>query len=177
MAYIIFLLFVLVAASGVALVWTAGTALSMLSGAPYVPTPKAIARIMCSVGDVKKGDRVLDLGCGDAAILIEATKEWGATGVGVELNVFVSWLARFRAWRRGLKSRIQIVRGNIFKVDLPDTDLIFLYLLPRATQRISKRLQERYKHMRVVSHGFEIKNLQPIEVRKSGRAVVRLYEW
>ena len=129
-------------------------AVTMFSGAPWVPTNKVISRGMCDLADLKEGDKVMDLGCGDGSILLTAAKEYGATGYGVELNFLLVWIARLRAWRMGVSDKVMFVRGNMFHCDLPDVDVIMLYLLPKATHRVEKRLQERYKHMTVISHGF-----------------------
>src|SRR5690554_7097676 len=53
---------------------------------PYVPTPQKVVDGMLELADVKKGDVVYDLGCGDGRIVITAAKEYGATGIGVDLN-------------------------------------------------------------------------------------------
>lgn len=177
MWFIVFLLGVLVVLTFAALIYTLGLAMTMFSGAPYVPTPKAVARAMCLVGDVTEGDRVLDLGCGDASILIEAVRRHGAIGIGVELNPLVAMLARWRIRRAGLKGRIEIIRGNMYKVELPQVDLVMLYLLPKATNKTTDMLRERYKKMKIVSHGFEIDGLDAVETKKAGRTWVRRYEW
>src|SRR5690554_7711800 len=53
---------------------------------PYVPTPQEVVDGMVELADVKKGEVVYDLGCGDGRIVITAAEKFGATGVGVELN-------------------------------------------------------------------------------------------
>src|SRR5690554_7737102 len=53
---------------------------------PYVPTPQKVVDGMLKLADVKKGDVVYDLGCGDGRIVITAAKEYGATGIGVDLS-------------------------------------------------------------------------------------------
>ena len=53
---------------------------------PYVPTPQKVVEGMLDLAKVSKGDVVYDLGCGDGRIVITAAKDYGATGIGVDLN-------------------------------------------------------------------------------------------
>lgn len=151
-------------------------AITIFSGAPWVPTNKVVSRAMCDLADLKEGDRVMDLGCGDASILLVAAKEYGAVGYGVELNLLLVWFARLRARMMGVSDKVTVVRGNMFHVDLPDTDVAMLYLLPKATHRVEKRLRERYKHLKVISHGFKLEQ-EPVDQKNVARATVRKYQW
>src|ERR1700726_5205709 len=53
---------------------------------PYVPTTEEAVKAMLKLADVKKTDIVYDLGCGDGRIVIAAAREYGAHGVGIDLN-------------------------------------------------------------------------------------------
>src|SRR5687767_5037566 len=52
---------------------------------PYVVTPMEIVERMLRMGEVGKGDYVIDLGSGDGRIVIEAAKR-GARGMGVDID-------------------------------------------------------------------------------------------
>lgn len=41
--------------------------------APFVPTPHHVAKAMLRLAEVKSSDFVVDLGCGDARLLISGT--------------------------------------------------------------------------------------------------------
>ncbi len=41
---------------------------------------------MLKLAGVKKGDVVYDLGCGDGRIVIAAAREFGARGVGIDID-------------------------------------------------------------------------------------------
>jgi predicted RNA methylase len=131
---------------------------------------------MCKMAGIIKGDRVIDLGCGDASILIVAAREYGAISYGVELNPVVAMMARARIRLAGVQDKVKIVRGNMYKVDLPDADIAMMYMLPKATLKIEGILRDRYDHLKVVSHGFELKG-KTLEKVKVGGAVLRRYEW
>src|ERR1700724_814121 len=53
---------------------------------PYVPTTEAAVEAMLKLADVKKTDVVYDLGCGDGRIVIAAAKNFGAHGVGIDID-------------------------------------------------------------------------------------------
>src|SRR5436305_1341896 len=63
---------------------------------PWWQTSKRIARIQCKLAKIGKHDVVYDLGSGDGTALIAAAREFGARGVGVEIDparVFYSKIA------------------------------------------------------------------------------------
>jgi len=51
-----------------------------------VPSPQPVVERMLEAADVKPGETVFDLGCGDGRILITAARDFKAKGVGVELS-------------------------------------------------------------------------------------------
>src|SRR6266852_7814331 len=53
---------------------------------PYVRTPANVVSAMLKLAGVKANDVVYDLGCGDGRIVIAAAKEYGAHGVGIDIN-------------------------------------------------------------------------------------------
>ena len=89
-------------------------------------------RAMCDLAKLKPDDRVLDLGCGDGSIVITAAREYGAFGIGVELNPLLAAYARFKMRRAGVQDRVRIIQGNMYDVELPDVDCVMLYLLPKG---------------------------------------------
>src|SRR4029077_12275215 len=54
--------------------------------APYVPSSDKVVRAMLKLAGVNNNDIVYDLGCGDGRIVILAAKEFGAHGIGIDLN-------------------------------------------------------------------------------------------
>jgi SAM-dependent methyltransferase len=53
---------------------------------PYVPTENKVVEGMLKLAGVKSTDVVYDLGCGDGRIVIMAAENFGAHGVGVDIN-------------------------------------------------------------------------------------------
>jgi SAM-dependent methyltransferase len=130
-------------------------------GAPWVPTPRAVVRRMLSLAAVRPGEVVYDLGCGDARVLVAAARRFGARGVGVEIDVsrFLWSLARIAA--SGLWGRVRLVRGDLFRQDLREADVVVTYLLQDTNDRLqTKLLQELRPGARVVSNTFTFPGLE-----------------
>src|SRR3990167_6679931 len=72
------------------------TIIAFLTGAPWVPTPMPRVKRMLELADLKPGDRVYDLGCGDGRMVHWAAKQYFADAVGLELSPLVYAWARTR---------------------------------------------------------------------------------
>src|SRR3954464_5128780 len=64
--------------------------------APSYPSPQVIVERMLTLAQVKPGELVYDLGCGDGRIVITAATKFGAKAVGVEIRreIYETTLAR-----------------------------------------------------------------------------------
>lgn len=114
--------------------------------APWWRTNKKTARAMCKLAKVEKDDIVYDLGSGDGTALIIAAKEFGARGVGIEidpLRYFISTLLLRR--NRVLDDKIKIIKKNFFDVDISEASVVFVYLVPKALERLKPKLLKELK--------------------------------
>jgi cyclopropane fatty-acyl-phospholipid synthase-like methyltransferase len=148
--------------------------------APFVPSPQTVVERMLEIADLKPGETVYDLGCGDGRILFTAAREFRAKAVGVELSDPLVKQGREQAKRLGLDNRVSILQGDLLKADLRPADVVTVYLLTEANDQL-KPLFERSLHpgARVVSHDFKIRGWKPDrvdEVVVSGRAH-KIYEY
>lgn len=126
-------------------------------GAPYVPTPRHVALKMLTLADVSSTDVVYDLGSGDGRILIMAAQEFGARGVGIEIDPELVQTARRKARRAGVADRVEFRQGDLFDTDLGPATVVTLYLWPDMNNRLRPKLQRELKPgSRVVSHSFDI---------------------
>ncbi len=133
--------------------------------APFVPSPQLVVERMLEAADVKPGDVVYDLGCGDGRIPIAAAREFRAKGVGVELNPDLAKMAREQVARLGLTNRVSIVQGDLLEVDLKPADVVTLYLLTESNDRLKPLLEKSLRPgARVVSHDFKIRGWKPERV-------------
>lgn len=123
-------------------------------GSPFIASPLRILRAMIDLADLKKTDRVYDLGCGDGRILIEASRKYGVRATGLEYSPFIFWLARLK--KQLYRADIRIVRADFYKFDFSDADVVFCYLLPEQMQKLEQKFRRLKKGSRIVSHQFEI---------------------
>ncbi len=143
---------------------------------PYVPTPPGVVEGMLKLADVKKGELVVDLGCGDGRIVVAAAKDFGARGIGYDLNPERIKEAKENAAKAGVADRVQFIEKNLFDADIHAANVVTLYLLPSVNEKLKPRLQTELKPgTRVVSHAFDMGNWKPDkEIVVDGR---RLFLW
>ncbi len=128
---------------------------------PWSPrwrTHKKTARAAFKLSKVSKKDTVFELGSGGATALIVAAEEFGAKGVGIEIEPFRFTLSKFTILRLGLTNKIKLIRGNFYKEDLSSATVLYVYLVPQTLNRlIPKFKKELKKGTRIVSYKYEMK--------------------
>jgi SAM-dependent methyltransferase len=137
---------------------------------PYVPTPEKVVQAMLKLADVKEGNTVYDLGCGDGRIVIAAVKEFKAgKGLGIDFNP-----ERLKDCEKSMedaklsadqKKKLTFKQGDVLKMtpdDFKDVDVVTLYLLPEVNLRLKPILQKGLKPgARIVSHAFDMGDWKP----------------
>jgi SAM-dependent methyltransferase len=135
--------------------------------APAYPTPQAVVERMLAIADVKPGELVYDLGCGDGRIVITAATKFFARAVGVEIrrDIYEATLARVASLK--LSDQVRIVHGDALKTDLTQADVVTLYLLTSSNERLRPILEAQLKPgARVVSHDYEIRGWKTDQTEK-----------
>jgi ubiquinone/menaquinone biosynthesis C-methylase UbiE len=131
---------------------------------PYVPTPQEVVDKMLQMADVKSGDVVYDLGCGDGRIVITAAQRHGARGVGIDIDPERITEARANARQAGVTDKVAFRTQDLFKTDIRDATVVTLYLLPEVNLRLKPKLQKELKPgTRIVSHSFSMGDEWPPE--------------
>jgi SAM-dependent methyltransferase len=129
---------------------------------PYVPTPPDVVETMLKLGDVKKGDVLYDLGCGDGRIVIMAAQKFGTTGTGVDIDPERIKEANDNARQAGVTDRVRFIQENLFDADFHQATVVTLYLLPEVNMKLRpKLLQELKVGTRIVSHQFDMGDWKP----------------
>src|SRR5262245_35371394 len=83
----------------------------------YLPTPQNVVDAMLTLAHVTPSDVVFDLGSGDGRIPITAAKQFGARGVGIEIDPALVRLSRDNAAREGVSDRVTFIEGDLFQAD------------------------------------------------------------
>ncbi|HET8991762.1 MAG TPA: hypothetical protein VFN31_01875 [Candidatus Saccharimonadales bacterium] len=134
----------------------------LLFGAPYLPTLAPQVESALKLADLKPGQTILELGCGDGRVLIAAAQS-GINSIGYELNPLLAFIAWLRTRRYG--ARVKVVWGNFWQAEWPATDGIFVFLLDRYMKRLDKRcIQYNNKPLKLVSFAFKVPNRKPDKV-------------
>ena len=132
---------------------------------PFVPTPEVVVRRMLQLANVKRGEVVYDLGCGDGRIVIMAAREFGAQSACIEIRKDLYEQTLRRVKDLGLEDRVKVIYGNFFEESLSDADVVTMYLLTSVNERIKPKLERELRPgVRVVSHDFEVPGWKPLIV-------------
>ncbi|MGD0176879.1 MAG: methyltransferase domain-containing protein [Candidatus Bathyarchaeia archaeon] len=136
-----------------------------MSIAPFVQTPLEVAKKMLDLSQVKPGEILYDLGCGDGRLIILAAKDLGANSTGIELREDLVERARTEIKRFNLEDKVKVIQGNFFDVNISDANIITLYLTSSANERLRPKLEAELKPgTRVVSHDFKVPGWKPVGV-------------
>jgi hypothetical protein len=143
----------------------------LLVGAPYLPTLRPQVKTALELADLKSGQTLIELGCGDGRVLIAAARQ-GLNAVGYELNPLLALLAWLRT--RRYHKQVRVIWGNFWQTSWPEADAVFTFLLPRYMAKLDKQCgQYSHKPLKLVSFAFAVPGRQP-EKRENG---IFLYEY
>ena len=135
------------------------------SFAPWAPSHKIHLKRALNLAELKSGENFYDLGCGDGRTVICAAKHFGAHATGVELAFPMFLIARLRVWL-SKASNANIVFGDLFREDLSNADVIYVYGMPNALEhKLRTKLESECKpETRIVSFMFEIRGWTPVTI-------------
>jgi len=143
---------------------------------PYVPTSMTVVDSMLGLTEVTDDDVVYDLGSGDGRIVIRAAEQFGARGVGIEIDGDLVEEARQKADSAGVADRVTFRQGDLFDADISEATVVTLYLLPTINLRLRPKLfEELAPGTRVVSHDFDMDEWEHEERIEVGNSAI--YFW
>jgi len=145
----------------------------------WIATDDPAVNAMLALAKVTKTDVVYDLGCGDGKILIAAARQFGARGVGVEIDPEQVKHAKAAVIAAGVSDKVTIIQGDIFDpaIKIGDASVVMLYLLQSLNIRLMPRLQKELKPgTRIVSNAFHMGTAWPAE-QSQGVENTTIYLW
>lgn len=129
---------------------------------PFVPTPYEVVDEMLRLAELKKGDVLYDLGCGDGRIVIEAAKRAGIRAVGIDIDPERIEESKENARKAGVEKLVEFRCQNIFEADFSEATVVTMYLLPDVNIRLRPTILRKLKPgTRIVSHSFDMDDWQP----------------
>lgn len=146
--------------------WLISMIISSLTRAPYVVTAIKAIEAAFFLAKPKKDEIVYDLGCGDGRVLIYAAKNYQTNGIGYDISPFCVLKARWKVFVSGLSKKIKIEEKSLFRADLKNADIIFLYNGTEIMSRLEKYIFDELKPTaRIVSLAFSFENHHPIATK------------
>jgi len=146
--------------------------------APYVSSPAKIVDRMLELANIRPGETVYDLGCGDGRILIAAVKNYKAKAVGVEISPKLAAQATDRIRKEGVATEARVIQGDLLKADFTGADVVTIYLATSLNAELRPRMEKLLKPgSRVVSHDYAVPGWKPSKVEEeAGKHLIYLYE-
>ena len=106
----------------------------------FVATPEAVSLEMLKVAAVTPEDVVFDLGSGDGRVVIAAARDFGAHGVGIEIDPKLVNVSRDAALAAGVGSRVTFLWQDLFVTDLTSATVVTLYLRDDVNLKLRPKL-------------------------------------
>lgn len=142
---------------------------------PYVPaTDTQVSNVMKALS--QRSGTVLDIGSGDGRIVLAAAKQ-GFYAKGVELNRWLVYYSRFRAWRLGVSRQAGFFRADLWKHDLRQYDNVVIFGVEQMMSDLEKKvLKEVSPDSLVVACRFQFPGLKATSEIGSGVDTVWTYQ-
>ncbi len=142
----------------------------------WVPTPYEVVNKMLEMAQVKKGDVLYDLGCGDGRIVVTAAKNFGVRAFGFDIDPQRIKDSRDNVKNNNLDGQVTITQADIFTLDLSQANVITLYLLPSLNVKLIPQLKRCRPGTRIVSHDFDMEGVRPKRVYELGGHTIYYWE-
>lgn len=128
----------------------------------FVPTPPEVVDAMLKVAKVGPNDVVYDLGCGDGRIVVAAARDYGARGVGIDIDPERIKEAEANAQTNGVSQKVKFRLEDLFEANISEATVVTLYLLPSLNLKLRPKLWKELRvGTRVVSHAFDMGDWEP----------------
>ncbi len=129
---------------------------------PFEPSPPHVVDQMLKLAEVRKSDVVYDLGCGDGRIVITAAKQYGARGVGIDIDPQRIAESQENARAAGVADRVTFRNEDLFEADISGATVVTLFLWPEVNLKLRPKLLRDLKPgTRVVSYYWNMGDWVP----------------
>ncbi len=145
-----------------------------LRAAPWVPIWSSDVQRFLRLADIRSGQRVVDLGCGDGRVVAAAAGA-GAVATGYEVSLVPFVLAQ---WRTRFGHRGRVSYRDLWTADLREADVVFIFLMQKIYPKLQRKLERELKAgVKVVTYVWGLPGWTPARVdTASGRPKLFLYQ-
>lgn len=142
----------------------------------YVPTSDTVVNAMLNLANVSSEDVVYDLGSGDGRIVIAAAREFGARGVGIDIDPERIEESNENASRAGVTDKVEFIEADLFESDFSEASVVTLYLLSSLNEKLRPMLMQQLKPgTRIVSHAFGMGDWKPEQTKMVDGTTIYLW--
>jgi SAM-dependent methyltransferase len=142
----------------------------------YEPTPMPVVRALLELAEVGPQDLVYDLGSGDGRIPITAATEFGARGVGIEIDPSLVTQAQAKAREAGVEGKVEFRLGDMYAADVRPATVVTVFLHPQPNLKLRPKLRSELRPgARVVSYVWDMAEWTPETYRRVN--LQRIFLW
>ncbi len=174
-------IFSIVVLSFIAVVLAVNFSYIVFSGyAPFFATSGKILDRIVGELDIKDGATIYELGCGRAGFLRRVEKKFPRMSklMGVEYFFIPFIIAGIQLALQ--KSKIKILKKNLFNVNLKEADVIYCFLNKQAMKKLKEKfLKECKRGAQIISYQFSLPDMAPgkvIDINENNRDKVYFYK-
>ena len=102
--------------------------LGLFTGAVNLATPGPLVTALLELAAPTTEDVLVDLGCGDGRIIMNAARRYGCRAIGIERNQALASRARHAVTAAGLADKVSIVEGDLRAADLASATIFMMFL-------------------------------------------------
>lgn len=129
---------------------------------PYLPSTTVAVDELLRLAGVGTDDLVVDLGSGDGRIVIAAARDYGARGLGIELDPKLVAESQSNARQAGVADRVSFRQGDVLTAEFREATVVTLYLLPGLVEKLKPRLLAHLRPgTRIVAHDYGFADWKP----------------
>ncbi|XP_029971522.1 ATP synthase subunit C lysine N-methyltransferase [Salarias fasciatus] len=142
---------------------------------PFVPATTAQVENVLGVLRTRSGTLV-DIGSGDGRIVIAAAKH-GFVASGFELNPWLVWYSRYKAWREGVHRSTSFHISDLWKVSFAQYSNVVIFGVPQMMDQLELKLtSELPSTAKVVACRFPFPTWVPEHTAGEGIDTVWVYD-
>ena len=118
--------------------------------APPCQSDMEIVNAILETANPSDRDHLMDIGCGDGRIPIEASLKYNCKSTGVEIEENLVNIFRKRIARMNIEDKVTALHCDLRSIDFNIATILIIYLLPEAIEEIKDKLLEYVKKNKII---------------------------